>query len=123
LKLRTVAAAVGVINGAWAAGAAVYWSQLFGVSGGPNPALAALGLLIAFSSLAGLIGPPDALYGPIAFSLVEILGIAAFATDVGSAFDLSLVLAVATIALSFFAARKKTFVPEEDHPLNLPVFG
>ena len=123
MKLRTLAAAVGIVNGAWAAAAGVLWSQVFGVSGGPNPGLIALGLLIAISSAASLIGPPDALYGPVAFSLFEILGIAVFATDVGSAFDLSLVLAVATMALAFFAARRKSFVPEEDHPLNLPVFG
>lgn len=123
MKLRSVAIAVGIVNGAWAAAAGVYWAQVFGVSGGPNPGLIALGLLILISSAASMIGPPDALYGPVIFSFIEIMGIAVFVTDVGSVFDLSLVLAVATMVLAFLGARKKSFVREEDHPLNLPVFG
>ncbi len=125
MKLSTVAVAVavGVVNGAWAAVAGVYWTQFFGAPGGPNAALVALGLLILISSVASLIGPPDALYAPAAFSLIEILGIAVFGTDTGADFAISALLAAATIALAFFGTRKKTFVPEEDHPLNLPVFG
>ncbi|MDA4112931.1 MAG: hypothetical protein OK474_02690 [Thaumarchaeota archaeon] len=35
----------------------------------------------------------------------------------------SILLGLATVVLDIIAARRKTYVSEENHPLNLPVFG
>ena len=127
MKLGVIAGAVGVINGAWATAAGALWTSLFGLTGdhgtGSSALMIALGLLIIISSAATFVGPPQALYAPAAFSLIAFLGIATSGADSGGAFYLSALLAVVSIVLDILGARKKVYVPEEDHPLNLPVFG
>ena len=127
MKLGAFASAVGIVDGLWTLVAGIYWTQLFAAAGehgtGSNPGTMALGILIVVASAGCLVGPAEGLYGLVALAFVEVLGIAVFATDTGAAFYFTAVLGVATMALAYLGARKKTFVPEEDHPLNLPVFG
>ena len=128
MKEQSVAAAVSLVNGVWTAAAGAYWSHAFGASTrlntGENPILLVLGVLILLDSLVCFLGPLEAFYASAALSFVSIVGIASWGAPLASGgFLVSAILAAATIGLTIQGARRKTVVPEEDHPLNLPVFG
>jgi hypothetical protein len=130
LKLRTVAAAVSLVNGAWTVAAGAYWSHVFQFQqvsptmGPENVALLILGIVLLLDSLACFFGLNQALYVSAAISLLSILDIAAGGVQLsGLAFIASGTLSAITIALDVVGARRRVIVLEKDHPLNMPVFG
>lgn len=140
MKLRTAVSAISLVNGAWIIYAGWLWRGTFFFpiptpEGSPeiatsmNPELLGLGVVLILVSLVCFLDWTKAFYASAVLSALGILDIVAAGPSPGSAeFEvgavlLSVSLGVLTIALDVAAARRKTFVPEEDHPLNLPVFG
>lgn len=130
--IRTIAAAVGIVNGIWGIVAGFYWKVLFqpppaGISvllPATNLAMVAVGIVLTLVSFVCLIGPAVTFYGSVIASLAMV-GVE-FVTGAGldtTGFIVSLILMVATIVLGMVAATRKQHVSEENHPLNLPVFG
>lgn len=132
--IRSAAVTVGIINGAWGIVAGLYWRSLFQtplMSSGINMVLPAtdvvisvVGLFLILVSLVCLVGPSNLLYASAVVS-IAMVG-AEFVT--GVSFDttgliVSLFLMAATVVLDVAAATRKQYVSEENHPLNLPVFG
>jgi hypothetical protein len=127
--VKTIAALVSIINGAWTVIAGYYWNKLLDVptySGpvGHNLIVEVVGIILLLDSLVCLLGTSRAFYASAIVSVIalalEVLGGAQVTT---AGFIFSLVLALATLGLDVMAARKRTMIAEEDHPLNLPVFG
>jgi hypothetical protein len=130
LKLKTVASAVSLVNGAWLVAAGAYWLQVFSfpqLGLGPqseNWIVLALGVILALDSAFCYLGWVEALYASAAISALGVMGIAIGGVELTTlAFAFSALIGLLTIALDILAARRKVFIPEEDHPLNLPVFG
>jgi len=131
LRLRSVAGAVTLVNGVWTVAAGAYWSQIFvftnqgfQTSGLQNFILIGLGVILLLDSIACYVGWTEAMYASAAVSLLTVIDIAIGGVQLASlAFAGSLLLGLLTIAVDILAARRKLFIPEEDHPLNLPVFG
>ena len=89
-----------------------------------NAVLLALGVILLLDSVACYVGWTEALYASAALSFLIVLDIAIGGAQFATAgFAGSLLLGLLTMALDILAARRKLFIPEEDHPLNLPVFG
>ncbi len=131
MRLRSAATAITLVNGVWAIAAGAYWSRIFtfvpNVSGplsSENVILLALGVILLLDSIACYMGWTEALYASAALSLLIVLDIAIGGVQFASPmFAGSLLLGLLAIAVDILAARRKLFIPEEDHPLNLPVFG
>jgi hypothetical protein len=131
LKLKTVASAVSLINGVWLVAAGAYWNQVFsfpllglGTRQADNWVLAVLGIILVLDSAVCFLGWVEALYASAAISAIGVMGIAVGGVQLATpAFVFSAFLGLLAIALDILAARRKLFIPEEDHPLNLPVFG
>lgn len=140
MKLRTVASAISLIDGAWLIYAGWFWSRTFffpvptpvtSVSSLPfsNWLLLGLGVVLLLDSLVSLLNWSVAFYVSAVLAVLAVLEVVvAGPSPAGAQFEagavlLSVLLGALTIALDVLAARRKSFVPEEDHPLNLPVFG
>ena len=132
MKLGTVAAAVSAVNGFWLIVAGLFWNQAFSfinptaqtIPSSDNLVLSLLGAIILLDSIVCFLGWSKAFYVSAAASVLGILGVAAGGVQLASpSFVVSALLCLLTAVLDVVAARRKTFVPEADHPLNLPVFG
>ncbi len=132
MRLRSAVSAVTLVNGLWSVAAGAYWSRIFEFVNPPiqtslgseNIFLIVLGAILLLDSIACYVGWTEALYASAAVSLLIVLDIAIGRVQFASpAFAGSLILGLVVIALDILAARRKLFIPEEDHPLNLPVFG
>jgi len=94
-----------------------------------NPELLGLGVILVIDSLVCYLGWTKAFYASAVLSALGILDVVAAGPSPSGpefalgAFLFSVSLGLLTIALDIVAARRRTFVPEENHPLNLPVFG
>jgi hypothetical protein len=129
---RTVAAAVSVINGIWGIIAGAYWKMLFqsqslGVNNilpPTNLVIIGIAVLLVLDSVVCLVGISKAFYASAVISLAMVG--AEFA--MGGGLDttgamVALPLMVVTVAMDIVGATRKQYVSEENHPLNLPVFG
>jgi hypothetical protein len=127
LNTKTLAAAVSLLDGVCVAVGGAYWRDAFGISAGhasSNFVLLALGIVMILDSAVCFTGVLEAYYASVVLALVALLGVVTWGAHLGSAgFLVLLLLSVLTVALDALGARRKTHVPEEDHPLNLPVFG
>lgn len=144
MKLRTVAAALSLINGIWIIAIGAFWNQLFGlelgdVSCGGSCSLFGvdhivllLGVVLLIDSLVCFLAFSKAFYASAALSALVLLlvlfsvwaGISSMQAWINyPAIPASILLGIVTVAVDVIAARRKTYVSEENHPLNLPVFG
>jgi hypothetical protein len=128
LNLKTAAAVAGLLDGIWTTAAGAYWGMFFGISGGAhggeNIILLALGIVLLIDSLVCFTGVLEAFYASAVLALVVVLGILSWGAHPESiGFIGSILLAAITIVMDAAGARRKTSFTEEDHPLNLPVFG
>jgi hypothetical protein len=128
LDLKKAAAAVSLLDGAWTVVAGGYWRQVFGATSrmhsSDNIILLALGIVLVIDSLVCFRGVLEAFYASVVLAIVAALGILSWGVSLGSAgFAVTALLAVLTVILDALGARRKTSFTEEDHPLNLPVFG
>jgi len=140
LRLRTVAAAVSLANGVWLVYAGWLWLETFffpvvspsgarQVATSTNPELLVLGVVLLLVSFVCCLGWTTAFYASAILSALGILDVVAAGPSPASLYFepvavlLSVSLGALAIALDVVAARRRAFVPEEDHPLNLPVFG
>ena len=128
MKLKTVAAALSLVDGLWTVVAGAEWRQIFGIymrsHVSDNLILMALGVVLVIDALVCFRGVLEAFYVSVVLAVIAVVGMLSWGVQVGNGgFLLTLVLAAATIVVDLLAARRKTWVPEEDHPLNLPVFG
>jgi len=133
---RTAAVAVGAVNGIWSILLGEYWramvepicpgSGYVGLCVLPptsNLLVLALSALVLVVSLVCYFGWTVTFYGSAVLSAVALAAELLSGVGLGWATILSVALGIATIALDVAAARTKTGVAEENHPLNLPVFG
>jgi hypothetical protein len=141
LKLRTAAAALSIVNGVWSITVGAYWNQVFGYGQG---GVSCLGSCIPFGAdhivlVLGVVLLVDSLVCFLAFSrafyvsaIVSVLILLLVLVSVAPPSQIwanhptipaTLLLGIATAVLDVVAARRKTYVSEENHPLNLPVFG
>ncbi|MGA2663763.1 MAG: hypothetical protein ABSF83_02295 [Nitrososphaerales archaeon] len=140
MRLRTVATAVGFLDGVWLVYAGWLWFETFfvpvlGPSGAPevatstNPELLGLGVVLVLVSFFCFLGWTKAFYASAILSALGILDVVVAGPSPSSPYFepvpvlFSVLLGSLTVASGVVAARRRTFVPEEDHPLNLPVFG
>jgi hypothetical protein len=144
LKLRTVAAALSLVNGIWIIAVGAFWHQLLslplvglGCVGscslfGVDYIVLVLGVILLVDSLVCFLAFSRAFYVSAALSaLVLLLVLFSVWGSISSmqvwvnypAIPVSIVLGIVTIALDIAAANRKTYVSDEHHPLNLPVFG
>ncbi len=131
MKLKTVAATVSLLNGVWLVAAGAYWNQIFsfpllglGTRQAENWILLALAVILVLDSAICFLGWVEALYASAAISALGVMGIAIGGVELAtSAFAFSAFVGLLAISLDILAARRTVFIPEEDHPLNLPVFG
>lgn len=132
-KFGTAAAVMGVIAGLWN-----LWAH-FQVCSGPLalcPAVEAapngtdgtimlvLAVILFLVSLGTFVGPPALFYGSVALGLIidaiELLNYSSISpVDV----YITLLLVTVSLGLGLVAARSRTSVSEQSHPMNLPVFG
>lgn len=125
--VRIVAAAVSLINGAWGVVAGLYSTRIFDVqlsmSGGDFWILV-VGILLLLDSIVCIVGFRTAFYGSAALSVLLILDILLFGAAISDiAFIASVLLGLITVVLDIITVRHREIVSEENHPLNLPVFG
>lgn len=91
----------------------------------------ALGIILILDCALALVGPRFTFYAAAFLSLLVAAAMALYpfgmetvanpTLSAGSSADL--ILAAATLVLSLLAARSRTPVSEQSHPMNLPVFG
>lgn len=134
VRIRTIAALVSFLAGAWSlAGANFYGLGKYACtanptstcvgSSSPNPYVSALAILLEISSVICLLGPNQVFY---ASAILSILLGASIAPDSSIGDPIvagALGLAGASFVLSLVAARKRTGISEQSNPMNLPVFG
>jgi hypothetical protein len=144
LKLRTVAAALSLVNGIWIIALGAFWNQLLGLELGDiscagscsffglDHIVLVLGVILLVDSLVSFLAFTRAFYVSAAVSALVLLlvlfsvwgSISSMQVSVNyPAIPVSIVLGIVTIALDIIAANRKTYVSDEHHPLNLPVFG
>lgn len=124
-RLRTVAATVSLVEGAWGlvlafGGGAL--SEIPRSTGWSETALAAIVIVLVIDSLVCVVGLAWAFYVSALLSVVALPFIPG-GPGLGALFLGSLLLALVTVILDVVAARRKEFISEQNHPLNLPVFG
>ncbi len=87
----------------------------------------AFAVVLMVDSLACLIAPRKAFYASALLGAVLAALIGYGGVYSGTLFDVSvivgLVLAALTVVLGLAAARSRGSVSEQQHPMNLPVFG
>ena len=119
--LNVTAAGVGVLAGLLGLGIGSF---------GFSPAHGSWVWVVAVVSVVLVVESSVALVGPrLAFYIQAVLAALLVATEWGASDGVSpaLLLVVlagaATVALGILAARHEQRIPEQSHPMNLPVFG
>lgn len=85
---------------------------------------AALAALLILASFVAFVGPPILFYvGSLLCLLIDALEVVNYSSIAPGSLYLSLVLITVALVLDIAAARHKTSVSEQSHPMNLPVFG
>ena len=83
-----------------------------------------MAVVLTLDSFVALVGPRRIFYASAVLSALlagsEWLGLGSDAT-VGNM--LAIAVAIVTLVLSVVAARFEPEIPEQSHPMNLPVFG
>jgi hypothetical protein len=131
--VKTIAALVSMANGIWTVIAGAYWASIFPNSGDVvsvpfqeySLAVLTFGVILLLDSVVCLLGWSRAFYASAGISLLVVLWEVLFrgGAPVLVAFIGGIALAALTIGLDVVAARTRDVIAEEDHPLNLPVFG
>jgi hypothetical protein len=131
--VKAVAALVSIVNAVWLIYAGASWNALFGVqchlsACGDNWTIVGLGAVLLLDSLVCIVGVSKAYYVSAAISALAVLLVGESIPQSGvqftsAAFILTAILAIVTIVLDVIGARSRKIIAEEDHPLNLPVFG
>ena len=129
MGIRTAAALVSAVNAGWLLVVGTFWSDLTGVrcladGCGNEPAIQALGVVVLAVSLVCFLGFAKAFYGSAGLSALAIVVFAFYSGKLEDlAFAVTIVLGIAAVAVDVVAASRKPVVDEQNHPLNLPVFG
>jgi len=129
IGIRTAAVLVSAGNAVWLIIAGTFWSSMGGAAcstGGCGNALGVqvLGVILLAVSVVCYLGFGRAFYGSAGLSALAIVVAAVYsATLADAAFGVTAALGVAAVAADIAAAMKKAVVDEQNHPLNLPVFG
>lgn len=130
VRIGTVAAAIGVVAGAWVF-AAVYLGYLghqacSGSGCSPTTLVGtvteALGIVLALDSFVCLVGPRRIFYAS-AFLSAILGGAVLLGPADTTALIVTLALTFGEFVLSLLAARQGTGMSEQQNPMNLPVFG
>jgi len=128
--IRRLAATVSLLDGVWGIAVGVLWVHLFGappwqtsqVSGGVDFAIVALGAILVLDSALCFWGISSAYYVSALLSVVMLVFVPG-GIQLGDLFLTSVAAAAITVVLDALAARSREYIPEKDHPMNLPVFG
>ena len=128
----------------WIIAVGAFWHQLFGLEladiscagscslFGLEHIVLVLGFILLVDSLVCFLAFSRAFYVSAALSVLVLLlvffsvGSATVSIQAWASYPaipISIMLAIATLVLDVVAARRKTYVSDELHPLNLPVFG
>jgi hypothetical protein len=129
--LRRVAAAVGVLAGAWAV--VLSWgvgpSEVCPAGGCPFPVLQGLvpvlGVLLILDSLVCFVGLRSAFQvGGALAAVIAAIALAYWAGQTGGGYwAVLVVLSLASLILDLLAQRPSRQLREQANPMNLPVFG
>ena len=132
--IRKLAAVVSLLNGAWGILVGLFWKQLFGappwqsetaaISGGTSIdfAILAVAAILVLDSALCFWGVSAAYYVSALLSVLMLVFVPG-GIQLGDLFLVSVLLVGATVVLDAIAANSRDYIPERDHPLNLPVFG
>ena len=92
--------------------------------GGEGTIALALGSLLVVVSLATFVGPAAIFYASAGLGLIiDTIELLNYSSIVQGGFYVTLILVTLSVGLSVAAARRRTGVSEQSHPMNLPVFG
>lgn len=136
---RTLAVAVSLVNAVWSILAGIFWRPIFqppscpgdggvyiGICALPQYSdyvVLALGIVLLIGGLVCITGWSIAFYATAVLSVVVLAAESLSGVQLGWGILVSAALAIVTIVADVIAARTKSSVAEENHPLNLPVFG
>jgi len=82
----------------------------------------ALGAILVLDSALCFWGISSAYYVSALLSVVMLVFVPG-GIQLGDLFLTSVAAAAITVVLDALAARSREYIPEKDHPMNLPVFG
>jgi hypothetical protein len=131
-RVATFASVVSVLAGAWG-----LFAQLSSCHSGCLPAsytapnqgflgllFLLLSVVLVIDGLVGFVGPKAVFYAAIVFALlIDVVELLSYSSIVQVYFYVTLALVTLSLVLSLGAARARTGVSEQSHPMNLPVFG
>lgn len=134
VRIGTAAAAMGMVAGVWNVA-----ESLLSCAGGATslcPAMSTappglegtitvvLAVLLVLDSLVCLIGPRIAFYSLALIALlIDLIVAINYSSIAPYSLYVTLALVSLSLALGLVAARERTGVSEQSHPMNLPVFG
>ena len=126
-RIRRIAAAVSLLDGAWGVVAGVFWVSLFPSTqhlnnGGTDYAMVIVGALLMLDSVLCFMGFSGAYYVSALISVLMLVFVPS-GIQLDSLFLISVLLTAITVVLDALAANSKDYILERDHPLNLPLFG
>ena len=81
-----------------------------------------VGVLLIMDSAVCFLGISPAYYASALLAVIMLVFVPG-GIQAADLFVVSAVLGAATVALDAVAANTREYLPEQDHPLNLPVFG
>jgi len=93
-------------------------------AGGEGTIVLALASILVVVSLATVVGPAAIFYVSAALGLViDAIELLNYSSISLGEFYVTVILVAMSLGLSLVAARRRTGVSEQSHPMNLPVFG
>ena len=123
VAVRNLAAAVGIVYGAWGLYTSLYWPGVPAASEVGGLEILVVSVLLILASAVCFVGFRLAFYFSAAVAVILLARFLLSGLFGTAALDVAVVLCIATIALDVLGARHRAVVAEENHPLNLPVFG
>ena len=127
MRVATIAVIVSIVDAIWGIAVGVAPSQTIQRSlvAPWDWLVIALAVLLLVGALISLTGIPAAFYASAALAVLVVIAVVvserAALADTGIL--VTVVLGAAAVAADVLAVRMRPQISEENHPLNLPVFG
>ncbi|MDA4123124.1 MAG: hypothetical protein OK456_08110 [Thaumarchaeota archaeon] len=120
--IRKAAASVSLLNGLWGILLGLFGATPLAGTLHLNGATLVVAAILVLASILCFTWLPGTFYLSALLSVLMLVFIPG-GIQLADLFLFSLALAAATIVSDAMAANSKEYVPEKDHPMNLPVFG
>ena len=133
MRLSTVTALVGVVAGLWNIWA--YFQECRGVTslcpslqpaptGTEGTVVLGLAVVLVLVSLVTFIGPIVLFYlSAVVGVTIDALVVVSYSSIEEGSFLVTVILVTVSVVLEIISAVRRTSMPEQSHPMNLPIFG